>query len=223
MSFRRLCASTSRESAVLRLAKPWVLVASALLVEGPSLAQQRLPTIAPEQYTAEQKTAAEEFLAARKVPVFGPFEPMMYSPEIMSIARSTGDYLRYHSAIGNTLSELVILVTAREWSQDYEWFVHQPIALKAGISKDITDAIADGRRPPKMSADEEIVYDFTTELQKNKRVSDATFSAAEQRFGKKGVVDMVGISGYYTSLAMQLNTARYQFSGDGSRLSRFPN
>ena len=64
-----------------------------------------------------------------------------------------------------------------------------------------------------MSDDEEIVYDFTTELQKNKRVSDATFSAAEQRFGKKGVVDMVGISGYYTSLAMQLNTARYQFSG----------
>jgi hypothetical protein len=128
--------------------------------------KQRLPTIAPEQYTAEQKKAAEEFLAARKVPVFGPFEPMMYSPEVMSIARATGDYLRYHSAIGNTLSELVILVTAREWSQDYEWFVHQPIALKAGISNDIADAIADGRRPLAMSADEEIVYDFTIELQK---------------------------------------------------------
>jgi 4-carboxymuconolactone decarboxylase len=68
------------------------------------------------------------------------------------------------------LSELVILVTAREWSQDYEWYVHQPIALKAGISKDIADAIADGRRPPAMSADEEIVYDFTIELQKKARV-----------------------------------------------------
>jgi 4-carboxymuconolactone decarboxylase len=202
---------------------PVVALAGIMLASGPALAQQRLPTIPPEQYTAEQKKAAEEFLAARKVPVFGPFEPMMHSPEVMSIARSTGDYLRYHSAIGNTLSELVILVTAREWSQDYEWFVHQPIALKAGISKDIADAIADGRRPAKMSADEEIVYDFTTELHKNKRVSDATFSAAEQRFGKKGVVDMVGISGYYTSLAMQLNTARYQFSGEGPRLSRFPN
>ncbi|MFL6817340.1 MAG: carboxymuconolactone decarboxylase family protein [Bradyrhizobium sp.] len=199
-----------------------VLVGS-MLTSGPAFAQQRLPTIPPEQYTAEQKKAADDFMAARKVPVFGPFEPMMHSPEVMSIARSTGDYLRYHSAIGNTLSELVILITAREWSQDYEWFVHQPIALKAGISKDITDAIADGRRPVKMSADEEIVYDFTIELQKNKRVSDATFSAAEQRFGKKGVVDMVGISGYYTSLAMQLNTARYQFSGEGPRLSRFPN
>lgn len=208
---------------MFRLTASLVLLAGIMLASAPALAQQRLPTIPPEQYTEEQKKAAEEFLAARKVPVFGPFEPMMHSPQVMSIARSTGDYLRYHSAIGNTLSELVILVTAREWSQDYEWFVHQPIALKAGISKDITDAIADGRRPPKMSDDEEIVYDFTTELQKNKRVSDATFSAAEQRFGKKGVVDMVGISGYYTSLAMQLNTARYQFSGEGPRLSRFPN
>ena len=116
----------------------------------------------------------------------------------------------------------MILITAREWSQDYEWFVHQPIALKAGISKDLSDAISDGRRPVAMSADEEIVYDFTVELLRTKRVSDATLDRAEQRFGKKGVVDMVGISGYYTSLAMQLNTARYQFSGEGPRLSRFP-
>jgi 4-carboxymuconolactone decarboxylase len=208
---------------MFRLKIPLPVFAGIMLVASPVLAQQRLPTISPEQYTAEQKKAAEDFLAARKVPVFGPFEPMMHSPEVMSIARSTGDYLRYHSALGNTLSELVILVTAREWSQDYEWYVHQPIALKAGISKDIADAIADGRRPVAMSADEEIVYDFTVELQKNKRVSDATFNRAEQRFGKKGVVDMVAISGYYTSLAMQLNTARYQFSGEGPRLSRFPN
>jgi 4-carboxymuconolactone decarboxylase len=214
---------SQKEPIMFRLNIPLLVFASIMLVAGPVLAQQRLPTIAPEQYTAEQKKAAEDFLAARKVPVFGPFEPMMHSPEVMSIARSTGDYLRYHSAIGNTLSELVILVTAREWSQDYEWYVHQPIALKAGISKDIADAIADGRRPVAMSADAEIVYDFTVELQKNKRVSDATFSRAEQRFGKKGVVDMVAISGYYTSLAMQLNTARYQFSGEGPRLSRFPN
>jgi 4-carboxymuconolactone decarboxylase len=158
-----------------------------------------------------RKKAADEFLAARNVPVFGPFEPMMHSPEVMNMARAMGDYLRYHSAIGNTLSELVILVTAREWSQDYEWHVHYPIALKARISKDIADAIAAGRRPVGMNADEEIVYDSATELQKNKRVSDPTFNRAEQRFGKKGVVDMTGISGYYTFLAMQLNMARYEF------------
>jgi hypothetical protein len=79
---------------VFRLSTPCVVFAGTLLVAGPALAQQRLPMIAPEQYTAEQKKAAEEFLAARKVPVFGPFEPMMYSPEVMSIARATGDYQR---------------------------------------------------------------------------------------------------------------------------------
>jgi 4-carboxymuconolactone decarboxylase len=139
----------------------------------------------------------------------------------MNQARSMGDYLRYHSSIGNNLSELVILVTAREWSQDFEWGYHYPIALKAGVSKSIADAIADGRRPTGMSADEEIVYDFTTEVLKNKRVSDATFHRAEQRFGKKGTVDITAIAGYYALLAMQLNMARYQ-SGDGPRLSHFP-
>jgi 4-carboxymuconolactone decarboxylase len=194
----------------------------ALLASGSAAAEQRLPTIPPDQYTADQKKAAEEFLAARKVPVFGPFEPLMHSPEVMSLARSLGDYLRYHSSVGNTLSELIILVTAREWSQDYEWYVHYPIALKAGISKSIADAIADGRRPAGMTADEEIAYDFTIELLRNKRISDATFHQAEQRFGNKGVVDMAGIVGYYAFLAMQLNMARYQFSGEGARLSRFP-
>ncbi len=91
-----------------------------------------------------------------------------------------GDYLRYKSAIGTTLSELAILVTAREWTQDYEWYVHQPIAVKAGIRTAITDAIADGRRPVGMSDDEEIVHDFSTELHHNKRISDATFARAEK-------------------------------------------
>ncbi|TDG10358.1 carboxymuconolactone decarboxylase family protein [Paraburkholderia guartelaensis] len=193
----------------------------AMLLTTQTFAQQRLPTIPPDQYTAEQKKASDEFMKARKVPVFGPFEPMMYSPDVMNLARSMGDYLRYHSSIGNTLSELVILVTAREWSQDYEWSLHYPIALKAGVSKGTADAIEDGRRPTGMSVDEEAVYDFTTELLKNKRVSDATFNRVEQRFGKKGAVDIAAIAGYYGFLAMQLNMARYQ-SGDGPRLSRFP-
>jgi 4-carboxymuconolactone decarboxylase len=146
----------------------------------------------------------------------------MHSPEVMSQARAMGDYLRYKSAIGNTLSELVILITAREWTQDYEWYVHQPIALKAGIKPEIVDAIRDGRRPAGMSEDEEIVYDFSTELHKSKRVSDATFARADKRFGKTGVVDLVGVNTYYTLLAMHLNVARYQMPKDGKPLPRFP-
>ena len=185
-------------------------------------AADRLPTIPPAQYTDDQKKAAEDFVAARKVPVFGPFEPLMHSPQVMSQARSMGDYLRYNSAVGNTLSELAILVTAREWSQDYEWYVHHPIALKMGIKPEIAAAIADGRRPVGMSDDEEIVYDFSTELHRNKRVSDRTFERAEKRFGKKGVVDLTGINAYYALLAMQLNVAQYQMPKDGKRLVRFP-
>jgi 4-carboxymuconolactone decarboxylase len=206
---------------MMRVAAALFIFTTVALSPNSGLAQQRLPTIPPDQYTPEQKQAAEEFLAARKAPLSGPFESMMYSPEVMSAARMMGDHLRYHSAIGNTLSELVILLTAREWSQDYEWSVHYPIALKAGIAKDVADAIADGRRPSVMNADEQIVYEFTTELQRNKRISDLTYSRAEKRFGKNGVVDMTGISGYYTFLAMQLNMARYQSSG-GPRLLRFP-
>ncbi len=187
-----------------------------------SHAAERLPTIPSAQYTDEQKQAAEEFVAARKVPVFGPFEPLMHSPQVMSQARSMGDYLRHKSAIGNTLSELAILVTAREWTQDYEWYVHQPIALKAGIAPDVVGAIADGRRPSAMSEDETTVYDFSTELHRNKRVSDATYARAEKRFGKKGVVDLTGINAYYALLAMQLNVAQYALPKDGKKLVRLP-
>lgn len=140
----------------------------------------------------------------------------------MSLARAMGDYLRYKSAIGNTLSELVILITAREWTQDYEWYVHYPISLKAGIRQEVADAIADGRRPATMNTDEEIVYDFTSELLKNKQVSDATFDRAKLRFGTKGVVDMTGIAGYYTFLAMQLNAAQYSIPKDAAKLPRMP-
>ena len=185
-------------------------------------AADRLPTIAPEKYTDEQKKAADDFMATRKVPVFGPFEPLMHSPQVMSQARAMGDYLRYNSALGNTLSELVILITAREWTQDFEWFVHYPIALKAGIKPAIADAIADGRRPTGMSEDEEIVYDFSTELHKNKRVSDQTYNRAQKRFGNKGVVDLTGINAYYTLLAMQMNVAQYQVPKDAKKLVRLP-
>lgn len=192
------------------------------ITAGHAFAQIRMPTIQPEKYSDEQKKVAEEFLVARKVPVFGPFEPLIYSPQVMTQARAMGDYLRYNSAIGNKLSELAILVTAREWGQDYEWYVHSPIALKGGIRKEIVDAIADGRLPEGMSEDEGIVYNFSMELHKNKRVSDQTFERAEKRFGKKGIIDLTGINGYYAMLAMQMNVVRYQMPQDGKRLPRFP-
>lgn len=202
--------------------KTATLALAAALLATPVFAQHtRLPPIPPERYDEAQKKAATEFEAARKRPPFGPFSKLIYSPEVMTAARSMGDHLRYKSAVGTTLSELVILVTAREWSQDYEWSVHAPIALKEGIRKDVVDAIAEGRRPSGMSEDETICYEFSIELHRNKRVSDATYERAKTRFGEKGVVDLAAINGYYTFLAMAMNTARMPVT-DGPKLPRFP-
>ena len=198
-----------------------VLAVAGLLAAGHARAEERMPTIPPADYTPAQKQAAADFLAARKTPVFGPFEPLMYSPEVMTVARAMGDYLRYKSGIGTTLSELAILITAREWSQDFEWSFHKPIAIKAGVPEAVIDALQEGRRPETMTADEAIVYDVTTELHRNHRVSDATFGRAVARFGRPAVVDMIGIAGYYTFLAMQLNAAQYKVP-EGAGMPRFP-
>ncbi|HEY1057780.1 MAG TPA: carboxymuconolactone decarboxylase family protein [Limnobacter sp.] len=183
-------------------------------------AAQRLPKIDPANYNDAQKAEAEKFLEARKTPVFGPFEPLMYSPDLMTLSRSMGDYLRYKPSIGTKLSELAILVTAKNWDQDYEWYVHQPIALKVGISQQTTDAIAKGVKPKDMDADQALVYQFAWELNHNKSVSDKTYAAAEERFGQQGVVDLAGICGYYSFLAMELNMAQYPLPAGGKGIPR---
>jgi 4-carboxymuconolactone decarboxylase len=161
-----------------------------------------------EQQTEAQKKAIAEFTAARKTGISGPFVPLLRSPEVMNRARAMGDYLRFNSVLPPRLSEFAILITARYWTQNYEWDAHNQLALQGGLSPDIIKAIADGRRPDKMAADEEALYTFCDELHRNQSISDATYARAVSTFGEQGVIDIVGISGYYTLLAMVLNTAR---------------
>ena len=200
----------------------WLVLPSLIFASNLVFAQTRLPEIPIDQYSAEQKAAAQEFEVARKKAPWGPFAMLMYSPQMMNNARSMGDYLRYKTAFDSHLSEFAILITAREWHQDYEWHIHYPIAIQSGLNPEIAKAIKEGRRPEGMSSDEAIVYDFTMELQRNKRVSDTTFAKTEKRFGKKGAVDLAGIAGYYTFLAMEMNMARHPVPGGGERLPRFP-
>jgi 4-carboxymuconolactone decarboxylase len=200
----------------------WLVLIAAVTFSNLVFAQTRLPEIPLDQYTAEQQKAAQEFELVRKKAPWGPFAMLMYSPELMNNARAMGDYLRYHSAFDSVLSEFAILITAREWSQDYEWSVHYPIAIKAGLKPEIAQSLKEGRRPEGMSEDQTLVYDFTIELQRNKQVSDATFAKTEKRFGKKGVVDLAGIAGYYTFLAMEMNMARRPAPIGNERLPRFP-
>ena len=171
-------------------------------------AQDRLPPIPESQQTEAQKKAIAEFTAARKTGISGPFVPLLRSPEVMNRARAMGDYLRFNSVLPPRLSEFAILITARYWTQNYEWDAHNQLALQGGLSPDIIKAIADGRRPDKMAADEAIVYDFFTELFANKSVSDPTYARAVAKFGEKGVIDLLGVVGYYTMLAMVMNVPR---------------
>lgn len=170
--------------------------------------RDRLPPIPVEQQTPEQRKAAEAFRANRGQDVFGPFVPLHRSPEVMLRAMSMGDYLRYQTVFPPALNEFIILITARHFSQQYEWYVHYPIALEEGLSRDIADAIADGRRPSGMSADEALAYDFCTDLLRNHSVSDPTYAGIVARFGEQGAIEMVGVVAYYTFQSMVLNTAR---------------
>src|SRR6185503_1372316 len=112
-----------------------------------AVAQDRMPAIPAEKLTDAQKKAIEEFKQARSADISGPFVPMLRSPEVMNRARAMGDYLRYKSVLPPRLSEFVILMTARHWTQNYEWSAHEPLARKAGLSPDIIAAIVEGRRP----------------------------------------------------------------------------
>ena len=170
-------------------------------------AQDRMPPIPADQLTDAQKQAIAEFKAARSADVSGPFVPMLRSPEVMSRARAMGDYLRFKSSLPPRLSEFVILLTARRWTQQYEWNAHQPLAIQGGLGAGIVKAIAEGRRPAAMAEDEDAVYTLWDEVQRNS-VSDAAYARAVGKVGEQGVIDVLGITGYYTMLAMVMNTTR---------------
>jgi 4-carboxymuconolactone decarboxylase len=184
---------------------------------------ERMPRIADEEQTDEQKRAAAEFRAGRGYAVHGPFAAMLRSPEVMLRAMAMGDYLRFRNVLPKRVSEMVILLTARAWTQQFEWSHHYRYALEAGLDLQIIEAIADGRRPDRMAEDEAAAYDFSIELHQRKSVGDATYARALAVFGERGIIDLIGLSGYYSFLAMMLNVARTPAeAGDVKPLERFP-
>ena len=186
-------------------------------------AQDRMPPMPVETLTEAQRRAVDEFKAARGAEISGPFVPLLRSPEVMTRARAMGDYLRFKSVLPPRLSEFVILLTSRRWTQQYEWNAHQPLALQGGLKADIVKAVAEGRRPDGMAPDEQAVYALVDEVQRNQSVSDPTYAAARTAVGEQGVIDTLGIVGYYTMLAMVMNTARTPLPAGGSAgLAPFP-
>ena len=186
---------------------------------------ERLPPIADADLTQEQREAAEAFKEGRGYAVHGPFAVMLRSPEVMLRAKAMGDYLRFRNVLPKRVSEMAILITAREWTQQFEWTYHYRYAMEAGLAREIADAIGEGRRPRDMADDETAAYDFAIELHHRKGVSDATYARALALFGERGVVDLTGICGYYSLLAMTMNVARTLPPADAKAvppLAKFP-
>ena len=185
------------------------LLAMVLVVAGFAAgAQDRMPPLPKEQLTDEQTQALAEFVAARGQPT-GPWNVLLRSPELMKRTRGLSDYLRFESPLPGYLREFVILMTARQWGQNYEWNAHYPLAVKAGLNPEVAKSLAAGRPPENQFKDERLIYDFCTEIYKKRgAISDDLYNRAVARFGEKNVLDMVGLSGYYTMMAMVLNVTR---------------
>jgi 4-carboxymuconolactone decarboxylase len=184
-------------------------------------AQTRMPPIPEDRLSDEQKAAVAEFEEVRG-PLSGPWHVLVRSPGMLNPARSLSDYVRFNSSLPPRLSELAILITAREWSSQYEWNAHHGLAMRGGLDPDIAAALAEGRRPEGMAPDEAAVYDFCIEMHRNHNVSDATYARALELLGEQGIVDMIGLSGWYTLVSMTLNVARIMPENPTQILQPFP-
>ena len=167
-----------------------------------------MPPLPDARLTRAQRRAARELEAGPRGKIIGPFVAALRSPELMSRLQRLGEYLRYHNALGRRLTELAVLLTARAWTQQFEWALHVDIAVEEGVPRAVIDAIAAGRRPKTLDPADSAVYDFFVELRDTQAVSDATYARAVAGLGEAGVIDLIGVIGYYSTLAMIMNVAR---------------
>jgi len=171
--------------------------------------QPRLPPLTETDMTEAQRAVYRAIASGPRGAVSGPFHALLRSPELADRLQRVGAYVRFESSLPARLNELAILVTARYWGAQFEWHAHRQFAERAGLSPAIADAIAEGRRPAALQADEAAVYDFCKALHETKQVGDAAWRAALERFGERGVVDLIGACGYYAIVSMVLNATRH--------------
>jgi len=176
----------------------------------------RFPPLTYQAMTPEQKKMFEDVISGERRGAAGPFNVLLRSPEMGNLAQQFGASMRFHSSMPPKLNEMAIIITARHWTSQFEWTAHHRGALQAGIAPAIADAIAEGRRPAAMPRDEEAVYNFATELLQTKQVSDTTFAAAKSVLSERGVVELIDVMGWYSTVSMLLNVDRYPLP-DGSK------
>jgi 4-carboxymuconolactone decarboxylase len=175
----------------------------------------RLPPLNLDTLSERQKEIYAAIAAGPRGSVRGPFPAWIRSPELADRGQKLGEFCRFHTAFDDRLSELAILMCARFWTAQYEWYAHAAMARKGGLADAIIDAIAKRERPA-MADDEAAVHDFCQELHRDHNVSDATYQRVMDQFGERGVVELIGISGYYTMVSMTLNVANVRLP-DGEK------
>jgi 4-carboxymuconolactone decarboxylase len=190
----------------------------AMTIVGAAEAADRFPTLAPEQMTERQREVAEAIQSGPRKGLGGPFNAWLRSPELADRAQKIGEHLRFDSSVPKRLNEFAILITARWWDAKYEWAAHYPLAIQAGLKPDVAADLAAGKRPRGMADDEAAVYDFSTELRRDRRVSDKTFATVKALLGEQGVIDLIGVNGYYDLVSMTLNVAEVRPTPDMAQL-----
>jgi len=180
------------------------------------MADRRFPLIPVENLTADQKVVYDAIKggprakiansgASKPGPLGGPFNVLLRSPGIGNLVQALGGEIRFKSTLPPKLNELAIMVTARYWTSQYEWHAHCKLALDAGLDPAKAKDVAESRRPANMDADEAMIYDFSRELHETKCVSDANYKRVLDRFGERGVFDLIAVNGYYSLVSMILN------------------
>jgi 4-carboxymuconolactone decarboxylase len=168
----------------------------------------RFAPLKADELSPSQKAWADMIAAPPRNDKFGapPYRAYIRNPELAPKLSALSEYLRWNTNLPPRLSEFAILITARQWTAQYEWFAHYPLALKGGLDPKILGDLSAGRRPANMRDDEAALYDLVTALYHDKKVSDPVYKAAVDKFGERGVMDVIGIIGYYDLVSMTLIT-----------------
>ncbi len=183
------------------------MLALATLV-GPAAADRRFPPLDPAAMTPEQKAIWDAIANGPRKSTGGPFNAWLRSPVLADRLQKVGEYVRFQSSLPKRLNEFAILVAGRWWNSAFEWDYHYPLAIKAGVPAGVLADLAAGREPAGMSDEEALVYAFSTELRRDRTVSDATYAKALRAFGERGILDLVAVAGYYDLVCMTLNVAQ---------------
>jgi 4-carboxymuconolactone decarboxylase len=176
----------------------------------------RFAPLKADELTPPQKEWADAIAVPPRNAKFTnpPYRAYIRNPELAPKLSAMSDYLRWNSSLPARLSEFAILITARQWTAQYEWFAHYPLAMKAGLDPEVAKDVASGVRPQAMKDDEAALYDLAMALYRDKKVSDDIYRAAQQKFGERGIMDIIGLIGYYDLVSMTLITMQAEAPND---------